>query len=35
MKRPKFYDPKGDGHEGKTKQRLEYWADLREKKQKR
>lgn len=33
MPRPRFYDPKGEGHEGKTKQRLEYWAQLREKKQ--
>jgi putative ATPase len=35
MKRPKFYDPKGDGHEGKTKQRLEYLNELRHQKQKR
>jgi putative ATPase len=35
MKRPKFYDPKGDGHEGKTKQRLEYLSELRQHKQKR
>jgi len=35
MKRPKFYDPKGDGHEGKTKQRLEYLSELRHQKQKR
>ncbi len=35
MKRPKFYDPKGDGHEGKTKQRLEYLSELRQQKQKR
>ncbi|WP_349322172.1 replication-associated recombination protein A [Asticcacaulis sp. MM231] len=35
MKRPKFYDPKGDGHEGKTKQRLEYLSELRLLKQKR
>ncbi|MBW8883082.1 MAG: replication-associated recombination protein A, partial [Asticcacaulis sp.] len=34
IKRPKFYDPVGDGHEGKVKQRLEYWSDLRDKKQK-
>lgn len=33
MARPRFYDPKGEGHEGKTRQRLEYWAQLREKKQ--
>jgi len=33
MKRPQFYMPKGDGHEGKVKQRLEYWAELRHKKQ--
>jgi putative ATPase len=31
--RPKFYDPKGDGHEGKTKQRLDYLAELRARKQ--
>ncbi len=35
MKRPKFYDPKGDGHEGKTKQRLEFLSELRKQKQKR
>ncbi|WP_051081145.1 replication-associated recombination protein A [Asticcacaulis benevestitus] len=35
MKRPKFYDPKGDGHEGKTKQRLEHLSELRVLKQKR
>ncbi len=34
VKRPKFYDPIGDGHEAKVRQRLEYWAGLREKKQK-
>ncbi len=35
MKRPRLYDPKGDGHEGKVRQRLEAWAALREQKQKR
>lgn len=35
MPRPKFYDPKGDGHEGKVKERLDYWAQLRAYKQKR
>lgn len=35
MKRPKFYDPKGDGHEGKTKQRLEFLSELRKQKQKK
>ncbi|MDV6333188.1 replication-associated recombination protein A [Asticcacaulis sp. 201] len=35
MRRPRFYDPKGEGHEGKTRQRLEYWAELRDKKQTR
>ncbi|MBP2161834.1 MULTISPECIES: replication-associated recombination protein A [Asticcacaulis] len=35
MKRPRFYDPKGDGHEGKVRQRLEAWAALRDQKQKR
>ena len=35
MKRPRFYDPKGDGHEGKVRQRLEAWAALRDRKQKR
>lgn len=35
VRRPKFYDPKGDGHEGKTKQRLDYLAELRDIKQKR
>lgn len=33
MKRPQFYTPKGDGHEGKVRQRLDYWAELRQKKQ--
>ncbi len=35
VKRPKFYDPKGDGHEGKVRDRLDYWANLRQEKQKR
>ncbi len=35
LKRPQFYDPKGDGHEGKVRQRLENWAALREIKQRR
>ena len=35
VKRPRLYDPKGDGHEGKTKQRLEQLAELRAIKQKR
>ncbi len=35
IKRPRFYDPKGDGHEGKVRQRLEAWAALRDRKQKR
>lgn len=35
MKRPRFYDPKGDGHEGKVRQRLEAWAALRDQKQRR
>ncbi len=35
VKRPQFYDPKGDGHEGKVRQRLENWAALREAKQRR
>jgi putative ATPase len=35
LKRPRFYDPKGDGHEGKVRQRLEAWAALRDQKQKR
>jgi putative ATPase len=34
MKRPVIYDPAGRGHEGKVRQRLDYWADLRSKKQK-
>jgi putative ATPase len=34
MKRPVIYDPAGSGHEGKVRQRLDYWADLRSKKQK-
>jgi putative ATPase len=34
VKRPKFYDPKGDGHEGKVKERLNYWGQLRQEKQK-
>ncbi len=34
VERPKFYDPKGEGHEGKVRQRLEYWAELRDRKQK-
>ncbi|HVZ29553.1 MAG TPA: replication-associated recombination protein A [Asticcacaulis sp.] len=33
VKRPRFYDPKGDGHEGKVKERLDYWAELRLEKQ--
>ena len=32
--RPKLYDPIGDGHEAKVRQRLDYWADLRDKKRK-
>ncbi len=32
--RPKFYDPIGDGHEAKVRQRLDYWTVLRDKKQK-
>jgi putative ATPase len=35
MKRPRLYDPKGDGHEGKVRQRLDAWASLREQKQRR
>ncbi len=35
MKRPRFYDPKGDGHEGKVRERLDYWANLRQEKQSR
>ncbi len=35
IKRPRFYDPKGDGHEGKVRDRLDYWANLRQEKQKR
>ena len=35
LKRPRFYDPKGDGHEGKVRERLDYWANLRQEKQKR
>jgi len=35
MKRPRFYDPKGDGHEGKVRERLDYWANLRQEKQAR
>ncbi len=35
MKRPRFYDPKGDGHEGKVRERLDYWANLRLEKQAR
>lgn len=35
VKRPRFYDPKGDGHEGKVRQRLDAWATLREQKQRR
>ncbi len=34
MARPTFYDPKGQGHEGKVRERLDYWAELRKKKQK-
>ena len=34
VKRPKFYNPVGEGHEAKVKQRLDYWADLRDQKQK-
>jgi len=33
VKRPRFYDPKGDGHEGKVRERLDYWANLRQEKQ--
>ncbi len=29
MARPSFYTPKGEGHEGKVRQRLEHWAQLR------
>ena len=29
VKRPRLYDPKGDGHEGKTRQRLEILQQLR------
>ena len=35
VKRPRFYDPKGDGHEGKVRERLDYWANLRQEKQSR
>jgi putative ATPase len=35
VKRPRFYDPKGDGHEGKVRERLDYWANLRQDKQTR
>ncbi len=35
LKRPRFYDPRGDGHEGKVRQRLEAWAALRDQKQRR
>ncbi len=35
VKRTQFYDPKGDGHEGKVRQRLENWAALREVKSRR
>jgi len=31
--RPRFYDPKGEGHEGKVRQRLDAWAELRAYKQ--
>ncbi|WP_083811529.1 replication-associated recombination protein A [Asticcacaulis biprosthecium] len=34
LARPKLYDPVGDGHEAKVRQRLEYWAQLRATKQK-
>jgi putative ATPase len=34
MARPVLYDPAGSGHEGKVRQRLDYWSDLRQKKQK-
>ena len=30
MKRPVFYDPKGDGREKTIRDRLGYWSDLRE-----
>jgi putative ATPase len=32
MERPLFYMPKGEGHEGKVRQRLEKWAQLRDEK---
>ncbi|MDO9224111.1 MAG: replication-associated recombination protein A [Caulobacter sp.] len=32
MERRQFYKPKGEGHEGKVKERLERWAALRAKK---
>ena len=35
VSRPRLYDPKGDGHEGKVRERLDYWANLRQEKQSR
>ncbi len=32
MARPSFYSPKGEGHEGKVRQRLDHWAQLRSQK---
>jgi putative ATPase len=32
MERRRFYDPKGDGHEAKIRERLDRWAALRAKK---
>lgn len=34
LSRPSLYDPAGAGHEGKVRQRLDYWAELRDKKSK-
>jgi putative ATPase len=33
MDRRVFYDPPGEGHEAKVRERLERWAELRAKKQ--
>jgi putative ATPase len=33
MDRRVFYDPPGEGHEAKVRERLERWAELRAKRQ--
>jgi len=33
MERRVFYQPKGEGHEAKIRERLDHWAEMRRRKQ--